>query len=752
MKQVLQHARTGEITVEEVPAPQLLPGCVLVRIAASVVSAGTERAVSEFARKNLLQKAQSRPDLVRDVINKVKRDGIFSAIQTVRSRLDQPQSPGYSSAGTVMAVGEGVTDIRPGDRVACAGAGHAVHAEIACVPRLLLARIPACDPIAGDEVPFEQAAFATLGAVALHGIRTAEAGLGDIVAVIGLGLLGQITTQLLKAAGCRVIGMDIDAARADLARRMGTDAVAKSASEFRDVCFAMSKGLGVDCVLITAETPSSDPVNLAGAIARDRAIVVAVGTVGMDIERKAYYEKELDFRISRSYGPGRYDAAFEQKGRDYPIGYVRWTETRNMEAFVSLLAERKINLEPLITHRFPVERAHQAYELITGRPRDPFLGVVIQYSGLEDTTRTLALVRETAATVPGSGAAVSPAVGLLGAGAFASSTLIPAMKAASNTSLVSVCTSTGAHAKDAARKFGFRTCTSDDAELIHNAGVNTVVVATRHHLHAKQVLAALEGGKNVFCEKPLCLSEEELCSIIRAFEGISSERPVLMVGFNRRFAPMVTRMKSFLSAVSEPLALHYRINAGYLAPDHWVNDREQGGGRILGEVCHFIDLLMFLAGSPIVEVEARAVGALARYSGDNVLIDLRFANGSEGAISYLANGDRAFSKERIEVFGGGRTSVLEDFRRLELVHNGHKETMTSRLRQDKGHRAEWAAFAQSLQQHNEPPIRFDEIVCSTLATFRVEDSLATGNRVSVDGAAFIAQALQKSSPNSSLNE
>jgi len=752
MKQVLQHARTGEITVEEVPAPQLLPGCVLVRIAASVVSAGTERAASEFARKNLLQKAQSRPDLVRDVINKVKRDGIVSAIQTVRSRLDQPQSPGYSSAGAVMAVGEGVNDIRPGDRVACAGAGYAVHAEIACVPRLLLARIPACDPIAGDEVPFEQAAFATLGAVALHGIRTAEAGLGDIVAVIGLGLLGQITAQLLKAAGCRVIGMDIDAERADLARRMGADAVANSASEFRDLCFAMSKGLGVDRVLITAETPSSDPVNLAGAIARDRAIVVAVGTVGMDIERKAYYEKELDFRISRSYGPGRYDAAFEQKGRDYPIGYVRWTETRNMEAFVSLLAERKINLEPLITHRFPIEHAHQAYELITGRSREPFLGVVIQYSGLEDTTRTLALVTETAAKVRGSRVVGNPAVGLLGAGVFASSTLIPAMKAAANTSLVSVCTSTGAHAKDAARKFGFHTCTCDDAELIRNADVNTVVVATRHHLHATQVLTALKAGKNVFCEKPLCFSEEELCSIIRAYEGIPSERPLLMVGFNRRFAPMVTRMKSFLAAVSEPLALHYRINAGYLAPDHWVNDREQGGGRILGEVCHFIDLLMFLAGSPIVEVEARSVGALARYSGDNVLIDLRFANGSEGAISYLANGDRAFSKERIEVFGGGRSSVLEDFRRLELVHHGRKETMRSRLRQDKGHRAEWAAFAQSVQQHHEPPIRFEEIVCSTLATFRVEDSLATGNHVSVDAAAFIAGALQISSPNSSLNE
>jgi predicted dehydrogenase len=753
MKQVLQHARTGEITVEEVPPPRLLPGCVLVRIAASVVSAGTERAASEFARKNLLQKAQSRPDLVRDVINKVRRDGILSAIQTVRSRLDQPQNPGYSSAGTVMAVGEDVTDIRPGDRVACAGAGYAVHAEIACVPRLLLARVPACDPIAGKEVPFEQAAFATLGAVALHGIRTAEAELGDIVAVIGLGLLGQITVQLLKAAGCRVIGMDIDGARADLARRMGADAGASSATQFQDACVAVSNGLGVDCVLITAETPSSDPVNLAGLIARDRAIVVAVGTVGMDIERKAYYEKELDFRISRSYGPGRYDAAFEQKGRDYPIGYVRWTETRNMEAFLSLLSERKINLGPLITHRFPVERAHTAYELITGRSRQPFLGVVIQYSGSEDVSQRPALVPETPADVRRLCASGNPAVGLLGAGAFASSTLVPAMQAASNTSLVSVCTSTGAHAKDAARKFGFRTCTCDEGELIRNSDVNTVVVATRHHLHARQVLSAIAAGKNIFCEKPLCLSEEDLRSIVRAYEAVpSEERPVLMVGFNRRFAPMVARMKTFLSHISEPLALHYRINAGYLPPDHWVNDREQGGGRILGEVCHFIDLLMFLAGSPIVEVEARTVGALARYSGDNVLIDLRFARGSEGTISYLANGDRAFSKERIEVFGGGRAVVLEDFRHLELVHNGHKETIRSRFRQDKGHRAEWAAFAQSVQQHSEPPIPFQEIVCSTLATFCVEESLATGKRVPVDGAASFAQAQQMSRPHSSLDE
>jgi predicted dehydrogenase/threonine dehydrogenase-like Zn-dependent dehydrogenase len=754
MKQILQHARTGEITVEEVPAPQLLPGCVLVRITASVVSAGTERASSEFARKSLLQKAKSRPDLVRDVISKVQRDGFFSALQAVRSRLDQPQSPGYSSAGTVVAVGEGVTDIQPGDRVTCAGAGFAVHAEIACVPRLLVGRIPALSPIASEQIPFDEAAFATLGAVALHGIRTAEVKLGDIVAVIGLGLMGQITAQLLKAAGCRVVGMDIDASRANLAVHLGADHAAGSASTFRDLCSEVSRGAGVDSVLITAETPSSDPVNLAGAVARDRAIVVAVGTVGMDIERKAYYEKELDFRISRSYGPGRYDSVYEQKGRDYPIGYVRWTENRNMEAFLQLLAERKLRIGELITHRFAIEDAERAYELITDRSREAYLGVVIQYPGNPDDSRTLMLVRKTGEGIRNTPAASSGvAIGLLGAGGFATSTLIPAMKASSNTSLITVCAATGSHSQHAARKFGFRGCATDEGEVIHNPEINTVVVATRHHLHAEQVLAALAANKNVFCEKPLCLSEDELYSIVRAYFGITAaDRPVLMVGFNRRFAPMIVRMKSFLASVFEPLSLHYRVNAGYLPPDHWVNNREQGGGRILGEVCHFVDLLMFLAGSPIAEVEARAVGDSGRYSGDNVLVSLRFANGSEGTISYLANGDRSFSKERIEVFGGGRTAVLENFRRLELFHDGRNQTIRSRWRQDKGHRAEWTAFEGSVQARGEMPIRLEDLVNSALATFGIEKSIATRERVEIDSAAFLDATQRPSTLNPTRNE
>ena len=750
MKQVLQHARTGEITVEEVPAPQLLPGCVLVRIAASVVSAGTERASAEFARKSLLEKARSRPDLVREVIGKVRRDGIYSAIQAVSSRLDQPQSPGYSSAGTVMAVGEGVTDIHPCDRVACAGAGFAVHAELACVPRLLVAQIPARDPISGEEVSFDEAAFSTLGAVALHGVRTAEARLGDLVAVIGLGLLGQLTVQLLKGAGCGVLGMDIDAARARLSQGLGADAVASSGAELRDLCLEMSHGLGVDSVLITAETSSSDPVNLAGAVARDRAIVVAVGTVGMNIERKSYYEKELDFRISRSYGPGRYDTAYEQKGRDYPIGYVRWTETRNMQAFLQLLAERKVRVAPLITHTFAVEDAHAAYELITGKSREPFLGVVIQYSENVDCSQTLGVVPSRGAAPSHSKAETGVGVGVLGAGVFATGTLIPALKTSSDTSLVALCAATGSHAQHAGRKFGFQSCTTDEAQLLQDTLINTVVIATRHNLHAKQVVNALTAGKHVFCEKPLCLSEAELRSIVRTYFGIQAhKRPGLMVGFNRRFAPMIGHMKSFLAPISEPLALHYRINAGYLPPDHWVNDREQGGGRILGEVCHFVDLLMYLAGSPIVEVEARAVGNAGRYSGDNVLASLCFASGSQGTISYVANGDRAFSKERIEVFGGGSAAVLEDFRRLELVRHGRKQTVHARWRQDKGHNSEWAAFVQFVQRKHDAPISFEELVRSSLATLRIDQSVASGKRLRVDCMEFI-EAARSSSANLNL--
>jgi predicted dehydrogenase/threonine dehydrogenase-like Zn-dependent dehydrogenase len=731
MKQVLQHARTGQIAVTEVPVPKLLPGCVLVRIAASLVSAGTERASSEFASKNLFQKAKARPDLVSEVLNKVRRDGLLSALSAVRSRLDQPGAPGYSSAGTIVGVGEGVTDLRVGDRIACAGAGYAVHAELVCVPRLLVARIPS-----DSTITFDEAAFTTVGAVALHGIRTAEVKLGDAVAVIGLGLLGQLTIQMLKAAGCRVLGMDLVPARAELALRTGADSVSTSAAEFRDLCLQRSGGHGVDEILITAETPSSDPVNLAAELSRDRGVVVAVGTVGMELRRKLYYEKELDFRISRSYGPGRYDSAYEQKGRDYPIGHVRWTETRNMEAFLQLLAEGKLDVQALITHRFPIESARSAYELISGGSEEPSLGVLITYpqnSGKSSQNNRLALVKASDVSLP---SARSVAIGLLGAGAFATSTLVPAMKHIGQARFVGVCAANGSHSLQAAEKFGFEYCATDEQQIIDDPNVSTIVVATRHHLHAAQVLSALKAGKHVFCEKPLCLTESELSTIVRAYSN-SAGKQLLMVGFNRRFAPMATRMKSFLDEIREPLALHYRVNAGAIARDHWVQDPEVGGGRILGEVCHFVDLLTFLVGSPPIEVHARSLANLGQYADDNVVIALQFANGSEGTISYLANGDRSYSKERLEVFGGGAVAVLDDFRRLELVRHGHKQVFRSRLRQDKGHHGEWQALAEAIQSGSAAPISFEDIVSATLSTLRIVDSRTSGRSVAFDSAAFV---------------
>ncbi len=730
MKQVLQQARTGEITVVDVPVPKLLRGCVLVRIAASLVSSGTERAASEFAGKSLLQKARARPDLVREVLTKVRRDGIFSAAASVRSRLDQPNALGYSSSGTIVGTAEDITDLSVGDHVACSGVGYAVHAEFACVPRLLVAKVPSESSLTPEEV-----AFTTVGAVALHGIRTAEAKLGDVMAVIGLGLLGQLTVQILKAAGCHVIGMDVNPARAELALRLGADAVSVCEKDFEDLCLRHSAGNGADGVLITAATSSSEPVNLASRVARDRGIVVAVGTVGMDLERRGYYEKELDFRIARSYGPGRYDSAYEQKGRDYPIGYVRWTETRNMDAFIRLLSDGKLDIKSLITHRFGIADAGAAYDVINGEASGSSLGVLIVYSDQAEGERKLQLVRETALPKRDS---EPVSLGVLGAGSFAMSTLLPAMKRVRGVKLAGICAGSGPHARKGAEKFGFNYCSTEEDAILHDPDVNTVVIATRHHWHARQVMAALAEAKHVFCEKPLCLTETELAEIVRVYNRQALRRsPVLMVGFNRRFASMAIRMKTFLKQVGGPFTMHYRVNAGFVPPDHWVNDPEQGGGRLLGEVCHFIDFVSFLADARPIEVQASDVATSPQSSGQNTLVQLEFADGSHATISYLVNGDRLYSKERVEVFGGGAVAVLEDFRRLELVRHGRRKEITTHFRQDKGHRAEVEVFFDAIRARRESPIPFSDIVGTTLTTLRAAESRTTRRSSIIDTSAFI---------------
>jgi predicted dehydrogenase/threonine dehydrogenase-like Zn-dependent dehydrogenase len=732
MKQILQSPRTGEITVTHVPAPRVAPGCVLVRVMASLVSAGTERASSEFAARTILGKAAARPDLVREIVSKARRDGIISTIDAVRNRLDQPSGLGYSSAGSVVAVGEGVTDISPGDLVACAGTGFAVHAETALVPRLLVAKVPA-----GEHIPFEQACFATVGSVALHGLRVADVRLGETVAVIGLGLLGQLTIQLLRAAGCRALGFDPDPARAALARKLGALVAVSAGDQFIDCVRDYSRSRGADSVLITAETSSDEPVNLAAEISRDRGVVVAVGTVGMAIERKLYFEKELSFRVSRSYGPGRYDPEYEQKGRDYPVGYVRWTENRNMEAFLELLAAGKVDVEALITHRIPIEHAVMAYEVITGKAQKPFLGIVITYSGAAPVDD-----RPVLRVAPRSAARSAPriSIGFLGAGAFAMQILLPTIKQVGNTKLVAVCAATGVHSSHASKKFGFAHCTTDEHDVLCRTDVNTIVIATRHHLHARQVIEAMRAGKHVLCEKPLCLTEHELAEIIRVRILEVADDTVLMVGFNRRFAPMLVRIKEFVSQIREPISMHYRINAGYVPRAHWVNDPEQGGGRILGEVCHFVDLLSFLAGSVPGRVIARAFPNPGQYSGDNLNITMEFRNGSQGIITYLANGDRSVSKERLELFGGGSCAIMDDFRRLELHAHGQIKTSTARWKKDKGHLGEWRAFTSSVLHRTPPPISFTEIVASTLATQAAEASARSGEPITLDLAGFMARA------------
>ncbi len=740
MKQLLQYVRTGETAVVDVPTPAVGSGQVLVRSGASLVSAGTERMVVDFARKSLLQKARSRPDLVRQTIDKARREGVLGTIDAVQNRLDQPMALGYSSAGTVIDVGSGISEFQIGDRVACAGGGYAVHAEVVAVPRTLVVKLP-------DQVSIEAAAFTTLGAIALQGIRLADVKLGEVVAVIGLGLLGQLTVQMLKAAGCIVIGIDLQPQRVELAQRMGADAALSQSDEFIALCQQFSNGYGADATLITADTKSDQPVELAGEVSRDKSVVVAVGAVGTQIPRKTYYQKEIDFRISRSYGPGRYDPAYEDKGQDYPYAYVRWTEQRNMQAFVQLLAEDKVNVEPLITHRFAIEDAPDSYDVITGKSGNLFMGVLLTYTDAAALDRTVALSPKPSVawsvqpSMRGGLAHIQQAtLGVLGAGNFANATLLPAIKDIESLTRVGIASNSGLSSRASAERFGFMYCTTNTDEILRDPNINTVAILTRHHLHARQVIAALVAGKHVFVEKPLCLNGSELNAIQAAYaaateraEQQSMYAPALMVGFNRRFAPFIVTLKQYLDQIQEPLILNYRVNAGYIPREHWVHDLAQGGGRLLGEGCHFIDLLLFLAGRTLQRVLTRTLPDNGRYAQDNLVINLEFADGSIGTITYAANGDKGFGKEYLEVFGGGLAARMEDFRKLEIRHNRKRLDQTAALRQDKGHRAEWRLFVEHLIGKAEAPMSFDAIVRSTEATLAAQRSLQIGAPVDIEG-------------------
>jgi predicted dehydrogenase/threonine dehydrogenase-like Zn-dependent dehydrogenase len=714
MKQLLQNMRDGQTKVVEVPVPSVRKKFALVETACSLVSAGTERMVVEFAEKNLVSKATSRPDLVKQVLSKAKREGILPTIEATFNKLDQPMALGYSSAGTIREVGDGLRGFKVGDRVACAGGNFAVHAEYDLVPQNLLIKLP-------DNVDFESAAFTTLGSVALQGFRLAQPQLGERICIIGLGLLGLLSVGIAHAAGCEVYGVDLSPQRVKLARTLGATAVIRNNCE--ESAAAFTGGSGFDHVLICADTSSNDPIELAGILARNRGTVIAVGAVGLNIPRKVYYEKELDFKVSRSYGPGRYDPDYEEGGVDYPFGFVRWTEGRNMQAFVQLLASGKLDVRPLITHRFEIENAEKAYQLITGKTHEDFLGVLLTYPQ-KDKTETPSKKVEFKQDHPATSVVK---VGALGAGNYAMSTFLPAVKKSGKSELVGIASGAGLTATTAARRFGFHYASSSESDIISDPEINTVLVMTRHQQHARQITSLLKAGKNVYCEKPLAITEEEVLGIEKLLH--QKDIPYLTVGFNRRFAPQTIALKNFFSSGNEPLHIHYRVNAGFLPATHWLHDSSQGGGRIIGEGCHFIDFLTFLTGEVPSSVFAAALPDGGQYHQDNVSMVFQYQNGSVGVVDYLANGNKNSGKERIEVFGSGKIAVLDDFRSLEMVSESKRTIKRSLLRQDKGHQAAWVAFYESIQKGSLPIIPYDQLLGVTRASFAVLLSLQSGKEI-----------------------
>jgi polar amino acid transport system substrate-binding protein len=709
MKQVLQNRKTGRPFVGEMPVPALLKGRVLVRTVASLISAGTERAAVELVSKGLVQEARQRPDLVKAVVAKVKNEGLLNTFASVRDKMAASQSLGYSAAGIVAAVAEDVSEFQVGDRVACAGVGYASHAEVLSVPKNLCVRLP-------QDVSFESGAYGTLGAIALQGVRLAEPTLGESVVVIGLGLVGQLTVQLLKANGCRVFGLDLDLSRVDLALELGADKAAVSNDATPKEIEAWTRGHGADAVLITAATDSNQPIELAASVSRLKGRVIVVGMTGMNIPRPPFFSRELKLIISMSYGPGRYDPDYEERGHDYPLPYVRWTEKRNIESFLDLIAEKRLNVERLTTHRFPIAEADRAYQLISGETHEPNLGVVLNYDPEAEVARKISL--STAPQVRKSEKSI--VLGVIGAGGYVPAMLLPHFKT-EGVEFRSIATASGISAHDVGKRFGFSYAVSSAEEVLDEPSVNLVVIGTRNNTHAELARAALERNKHVFVEKPLALNDEQLESVLEAARSSSAK---LMVGFNRRFAPLTQRAKEFFNNLDAPLSILYRVNAGRIPSEHWMQDAEEGGGRIIGEVCHFIDLLQYLIGAPPVYLFAESISARSSkiVDADSVIITMRFADGSNGSVAYLSEGDKGLAKERVEIFGAGRVFVLDDFRRATLYKNGREEQFALKA-QDKGQQEQVRAVCASVLQGGAAPIGLDELAATTSATFRVLDSL-----------------------------
>jgi predicted dehydrogenase/threonine dehydrogenase-like Zn-dependent dehydrogenase len=705
MKQILQSISSGRTEVADVPCPSVKRGQLLIRTSQTLVSAGTERMLIEFGKAGWIDKARQQPDKVRMVLDKIKTDGLLPTLEAVFNKLDQPLPLGYCNVGHVIEVGVGGMTFSVADRVVSNGK----HAEVVSVPANLCAKVP-------DVVSDDEASFTVLGAIALQGIRLVQPTLGETVVVTGLGLIGLVTVQLLRAHGCRVLGLDFDAEKLALAQSFGAEVVNLAAGQDPVLTAqAYSRGRGVDAVIITASTKSNEPVRQAALMCRKRGRIVLVGVAGLELSRADFYEKELTFQVSCSYGPGRYDPNYEEQGNDYPVGFVRWTEQRNFEAVLDMMANGRLDVMPLISHRFPIEAAEQAYDLVGGGGRS--LGILLSYP--HDQRSMLAVRRQTAELRPqasppnqplsseGTKESVRASLGFVGAGNYATAVLIPAFKAA-GARLKTVASSGGVSGLHAGRKFGFETTTTDTASVLADAAVSAVVITTRHDSHARLVCEALREGKHVFVEKPLCLTLDELEEIQATYLSLVDKiavPPVMMVGFNRRFAPQVQKIKALLNGTTGSKALVMTVNAGQIPADHWTQHREIGGGRIVGEACHFIDLLRFLVGVPIAEWNRVRMNSPTQ---DTVTLQLGFADGSTGTVHYFANGSKSFPKERLEIFSDGRVLQLDNFRRL----TGFGWPGFSKMnlwKQDKGQKNCAKAFVAAIQGGSLAPIPFNEI-------------------------------------------
>ncbi|MCY4011146.1 MAG: bi-domain-containing oxidoreductase [Gammaproteobacteria bacterium] len=711
MKQLLQNYRTGELVLAEVSPPSCGDRGVLVRTRHSVVSAGTERAMLALAKKGLLGKARARPDLVKQVLKRARVEGIAPTLRKALARLDEPVSLGYSAAGEVVEAGAESEGFRPGDRVAIAGAGYANHAEFNFVPRNLCVKVP-------DGVASADAAFATVGAIALQGIRQAQPQLGERVAVIGLGLIGVLTLQLLRANGCSVLGIDVAQERVDFAGGMGFEAVLASETEAASEAF--TGGRGADAVIVTAATASNEPVVAAGEISRLKGRVVVVGLVGMEVPRETYYRKELDLRLSMSYGPGRYDAEYEERGHDYPLAYVRFTEQRNMESFLDLVRQGTVTPARLVSHRFAFADALAAYALVESAERD-HLGILLEYPS--DAPMRAAVP----APVVAADDSDVVRIAAIGAGAFARGVLLPHLVKDSNVRLVAVSARTGQSAQQAAARFKIASATTDNRQLLERADVDAVVVATRHGDHANLVTAALRAGKHVFVEKPLCIVERDLDELQVVVAEAGAETPCLMVGFNRRFSRHTQALKAAFEDRRGPMVVSYRVNAGTVGRDHWTHDPDEGGGRVIGEVCHFVDFCTALVDREPVSVSASGV-AKDGVEDDSVVVTVEYVDGSLATIQYVASGNRDLAKERCEVFADGRSAVMEDFAVTRFYGGGR----TIRGRQDKGFGAELARFVAACRGGGPWPIPWGQIVSTHRVCFAALRSLTGGKPVRLD--------------------